>query len=83
MQADSISGGGYLRNIGDICPGRLICLCMARVMRDRKNVSPVFDLKFERPPLQSVSDVISFHTVGCVGSSFHFNDERVNFVMLT
>jgi len=83
MQGHAIFFRCYPGYIGDGRAQRWMCLRVDGISRDSDDIRLVFDLEFERSPLQAIGDEVSFHTRGFILGAFHLDDERMNFVMLT
>lgn len=82
VQEDAIVLGRDFRDIGDVGGGKLIRLGVDGIFGDGDDVGAVFDFELKRSPLQAVGDVVTAHAGRGVCRALHFDDERMDFVML-
>ena len=82
VEQDTVIFGCHFGDVGDIGAGRLKRLGVDGIFGDGDDIGAIFDLEFERSPLQAVGDEVTPHTGGFLFSALQLDDDRVNFVMV-
>ena len=82
MEQDAVIFGRHFGYVGNVCARRLKRFSVDGIFGDSDDIGAIFDLEFERSPLQAVGDEVAPYVCGFIFGAFHFDDERVDLVML-